>query len=218
MARKKTAGRLKAFLLLFSPAFLLVVFGLLRCEHKFKELDDLGVAKTYTFTDVNGKKRTSSEFKGRVVLVTTLQPTCPDSCAVSFWHLDKKIYQHIRKNKKKLGSVRIISFITDGLGNPSSNLKDVEDMLKDRVEEYDPEIWILASGDAKKLYDFERNGEKLLKQGDEFFGGEAYQELMLLLDRDNHLRMVMSGNTEGTIRRMNEHIALLQKQYDKAKK
>jgi hypothetical protein len=55
-----------------------------------------------------------------------------------------------------------------------------------------------------------------LKKGNEFYGGEAFQELILLLDKQNHLRMVLSGKTEGMIRRMKEHIALLQKQYDKA--
>ena len=39
---------------------------------------------------------------------------------------------------------------------------------------------------------------------------------MLLLDKKNHLRMALSGNQEGMIRRMKEHLALLQKQYDKA--
>ena len=43
----------------------------------------------------------------------------------------------------------------------------------------------------------------------------SYQELMLLLDRENHLRMVLSGKTEGMIRRMNQHVGLLQKEYDK---
>ena len=41
------------------------------------------------------------------------------------------------------------------------------------------------------------------------------QELMLLLDKKNHLRMALSGTTEGMIRRMKQHIALLQKEYDK---
>ena len=54
-----------------------------------------------------------------------------------------------------------------------------------------------------------------MKEGDQYFGGQAFQELMLLLDKKNHLRMVLSGKTEGMIRRMKEHIALLQKQYDK---
>ena len=35
----------------------------------------------------------------------------------------------------------------------------------------------------KKIYDFEFNGKKLLKQGKEFYGGESFQELILLLDK-----------------------------------
>ena len=85
------------------------------------------------------------------------------------------------------------------------------------MEEYDPEIWTLAAGDVEALYDFENNETKILQEGDEYYGGHAFQEVMLLLDRENHLRMVMSGKTEGMIRRMKEHIALLQKQYDKEK-
>jgi hypothetical protein len=111
--------------------------------------------------------------------------------------------------------VRLISFATDGLGKPIKNLAVIEQALRDQVEEYDPNVWILASGDVRKIYDFEHNGERLLKEGDQYFGGQAFQELMLLLDKKNHLRMVLSGKTEGMIRRMKEHIALLQKQYDK---
>ena len=219
MAKKTLAGRVKvgmAFLLLFGPAFLLVLISTRGCDHKFKELDDYGQATNYTFTDLEGKTRSAKEFEGDVVLVTTLQETCPDSCAISFFHLNQAIYQHIYSNKrKKLKQVRLISYVTDGEGNPVSDLSTVDQMLKDRVEDYDPEIWILASGDPKSLYDFTNEGSNLLQTGDEYFGGEAYQELMLLLDKENHLRMVLNGKTEGMIRRMKEHIALLQKQYDK---
>ena len=38
--------------------------------------------------------------------------------------------------------------------------------------------------------------------------------MMLLVDKTNHLRMILSGNSEGMIRKMKQHIALLQKQYD----
>ena len=79
-----------------------------------------------------------------------------------------------------------------------------------------PKIWILASGDAKRLYDIERNGKSLLQTGSKYYGGQAFQEIMLLVDKENHLRMVLKGNAEGMIRKMKEHIALLDKQYDKA--
>jgi hypothetical protein len=186
------------------------------CEHKFKTLDDYGKATNYTFVDARGKKFSSSDFKGNLVLITTIQETCPNNCAVSFWHLDQSIYQHIRKNnRKKLKQVKLISFATDGHGKPLKDLSVIQQALKDNVEGYNPDIWYLATGDVPSIYDFEHNGEKLLKTGKNYFGGHAFQELILLLDKQNHLRMVLSGKTEGMIRRMKEHIALLQKQYDK---
>jgi cytochrome oxidase Cu insertion factor (SCO1/SenC/PrrC family) len=216
--KKLKAGRFKGIivlLLLFGPASLLVFISSRGCEHKFKELEILGDLPQYSFSTPSGAKKSSADFKGNVLLITTLQQTCPDSCATSFWHLDQMIYQHIKKNKKKLGHVKIVSFVTDGEGNPVQDLSNMEFVLKDRVQNYDPEIWILAAGDARKIYDFTRNGENLLQEGDEYFGGEAYQELMLLVDKSNKLRMVSKGNQEGLIRRMKEHMALLDKQYDK---
>jgi cytochrome oxidase Cu insertion factor (SCO1/SenC/PrrC family) len=219
MAKKNTAGRIKvllAFLLLFGPALILIFISTRGCEHKFKVLEDYGKAVNYSFTDADGSKRSYKDFKDKVVLVNTLQATCPNECAVSFWHMDQLIYQKIRKNKKEVGSVRIISFVTDGNGEPVDDLESVRTMLEDQVEGYDPEIWILASGDSREMYNFENNNKSLLQKGEEYFGGEAYQELLLLLDRKNHLRMVHSGKSEGMIRRMMDHIGLLQKQYDKA--
>lgn len=218
MASKKTAGRTKwvfAFLLLFGPALILVFIGTRGCNHKFMELDDYGKAINYSFTDAEGNKHSANDFQDKIVLVSVLQETCPDNCSISFFHLSQMIYQHVRKNKKKLGSVRMISYVTDGEGNPVKDLSTVKAMIEDNVEAYDPEIWYIANGDVRELYNFENNDEKLLKQGDEYYGGEAFQELLLLLDRDNHLRMVLSGKSEGMIRRMKQHIALLQKQYDK---
>jgi hypothetical protein len=224
MANKKSAGRTKSILalsILFGPALFLIIIGVVgarSCEHKFKVPDDYGELIDYSFTDARGKKFTSKDFKDNVVLINVLQPKCPDSCGISFWHLDQSIYQNVRTNKKKLGSVRIISFVTDGKGNPVTDVKQVSDMVKDRVEEYDPDIWYIASGESKAIYDMENNGETLLQTGDDKFGGEGYQELMLLADKENHLRMVLPGDSEGMIRRMKEHVALLQKVYDKEKK
>ncbi|MEJ6492530.1 MAG: SCO family protein [Flavobacteriales bacterium] len=219
MAKKTNAGRKKvvmAFLLLFAPAFFLVFFSTRSCSNNFKELDDFGLAKDYSFIDINGEKRTSKDFEGDIVLITTLQGTCPDDCAVLFFNLQQAIYQHIYTNKgKKLKQVRIISFATDGEGNPLEDVTPIAEMLKDRVPNYDPETWVLAKGDARIVYNFERNNQNLLQEGDEFYGGQAFQELILLLDKKNHLRMALRGDEEGMIRRMKEHVALLQKQYDK---
>lgn len=219
MLKSFKAGRIKvifSYLLLFGPALLLIFISTRGCEHKFQTLEDYGKAIDYKFTSANGKNYKSSDFKDEIVIISTIQESCPDSCGVSLWHMNHGMYQHIRKNKgKKMKSIRMISFATDGAGNPIKDLTVIQDWLKDNVEGYDPEIWIVASGDARSVFNFNHNGESLLKEGDHYFGGQSFQELILLLDRQNHLRMVLSGKTEGMIRRMKQHISLLQKQYDK---
>ncbi len=220
MAIKNTAGRnrIVAVLILLLPAFLLVFLSTRGCNHKFKELPDYGKAVDYKFVDSRGKSFTSKDFEGKVVVITSLQITCPDSCAISMWHVDQAIFQHIRKNKKKLKQVKIVSFVTDGNGNSLKDLSRLKSSMIDNIEGYDPDIWYLANGDARSVYNFKFNNQSLLKKGKQYFGGEAFLELMLLIDKKNHLRMVNRGNAEGSIRRMYQHIALLQKQYDKARK
>jgi len=204
------------FLLVFGPALLLIFIATRGCDHNFKNLDVLGKLPKYQFMDVTGRVRTSKEFENEVIMLIPIQKTCPYSCAVSFWHVNQILYQHIRKNShKQLKKVRIISYVTDGYGNPVSNIRDLQETLKAQVEGYDPNLWILASGDAKPLFNLSRNGQNLLQKGDAYYGGQAFQELMLLVDKKNQLRMVLKGNREGLVRRMKESLALLLKQYDK---
>jgi hypothetical protein len=225
--KRNLAGRIKvviAFLLVFGPASFMVFIATRGCEHKFKVLEDYGSVPNSTFKIYSNGDLIPADFtnfKGNILLVTTIQKTCPTDCAISMWHIDQMLFQHIRKNKrKKLKQVQIISFATDGKGNPLpiNELETINQSLMDHVEGYDPKLWMIASGDAKKVFDFEFNGQKLLRQGKEFYGGESFQELILLLDKKGHLRMVLRGNQEGLVRRMREHVALLQKQYDKERK
>jgi cytochrome oxidase Cu insertion factor (SCO1/SenC/PrrC family) len=211
--KKASAGRFKSFtlvFLLFGPAFLLIFISTRGCEHKFKELDDMGIVPTYSFVDANSKKYSNKSFKNKVVLFTTIQLTCPDSCSISMWHFDQLIYQHLRKNQKKLKHLKIVSFVTDEKGNPVKDLKLMQSILKEQIEDYDPNIWILANGNPKAVFNISRNGENLLKDSE-----NTYSSLLLLVDKANHLRMVLKGDSEGMVRRMKQHMALLDKEYDK---
>jgi len=215
---KNKKKALLALLLVLAPAIILVAFSFIGCEHKFQKLEVFGVVKPFPFIDADNKIRNSSEFKNDIVLITTIQNDCPNACAISLWHLNQLIYQHIRKNAhKQMKQVRIISFLTDGKGEPLKNLNEIKLALGDLAEGYDPNLWILANGNAREIYNISNNGQTLLQKGDKYFGGEAFQELMLLIDKTGRLRMVLPGNEEGLIRRMKENIALLQKEYDQLK-
>ena len=210
-----------ALTLVFGPALILIFMATRGCDHRFKTLADYGLVDTPTFTVYNQKgkqQQTLQDYQDQIVLINTLQTTCPHNCGLAFFPLTQNIYKDLRTNKrKKLKQVRMLSIVVDSLGNPVSEqaLLDIQDMLRSRVEGYDPEIWQLVSADPKIFYNLTNNGQKLIVKDTKYFGGVSYNELIMLLDKNNHLRMVLNGHTEGMIRKMKEHLALLIKQYDK---
>ena len=212
-----------ALLIVFIPAILLVFVGTRSCNHNFEELEDYGILANYSFTDINGKKKNAKDFKNTILIINTLQETCPSDCGIAFWPFERSIYQQIRKNRKKLNRVRIISFVIDKEGNPVKDLSNMQQILKDKVLDYDPKLWILASGNAKKVFDIKHNGINLLDTETKDKEEIPYKDLLLLVDKDNHLRMALRANSknpegEGVTRRMKQSLALLLKQYDKEKK
>lgn len=213
--KKQFRKRVFTFALLFAPAVLLILIGSRRCEHHFIELDDYGAVREFSYTDLSGQPHTSADLKGKIVLLSILQLGCPEDCNVSLWHIDQLIYQKIRKNKNEVNEVRILSFIVDKEGKPVKDLSAIQDMMQDKVEHFDPEIWMPVSGNPEEIYNFEHKGQNLMQEGEKLLGGENYMERLLLLDKDQHLRMVRSGKLEAYVRESYGHIALLLKQYDK---
>lgn len=223
-ANSRSKGRsILALTLVFGPALFLIFMATRGCDHRFKELADYGLVEAPTFTVYNHKgKQTKSlkDYQNQVVLLNTIQTTCPYQCGLAFFPLTQKLYQDLRTNKrKKLKQVRMLSIVVDSLGNPVSEqaLLDIQDMLRNNVEGYDPELWQLVIAEPKDFFNHKNNGVDLIVRDKKYFGGVSYNELIMLLDKKNHLRMVLNGHTEGMIRKMKEHLALLMKQYDKAR-
>lgn len=222
----KAASRSKlrsilALSLVFGPALFLIFISTRGCDHKFKTLADFGLVETPTFTVYNHQgKQTKSlkDYRNQVVLLNTIQTTCPHQCGLAFFPLTQQLYKDLRTNKrKKLKQVRMLSIVVDQEGKPVSEqeLLDVQDMLRANVEGFDPELWQLVNADPKDFFNHKNNGVSLIVNDKKYFGGVSYNELIMLLDKKNHLRMVLNGHTEGMIRKMKEHLALLMKQYDK---
>lgn len=210
-----------ALTLVFGPALFLIFIATRGCNHHFKQLADYGLVKSPVFTVYNhlGKQtKTLRDYQNQVVIINTIQTSCPYNCGPAFFPLTQNIYKDLRTNKrKKLKQVRLLSIVVDSLGRPvdQNAIEDVLSMLKSKVEGFDPELWQLVSGNPTDFFDITNNGQKLIVYDQKYFGGVSYNELMLLIDKKNHLRMVLNGHTEGMIRKMKEHLALLIKQYDK---
>lgn len=221
VAKPHRGRSILALALVFGPALFLIFMATRGCDHRFKQLSDYGLVKTPTFSVYNhlGKqKRSLQDYQDQVVIINTIQITCPYQCGLAFFPLTQNIYKDLRTNKrKKLKQVRMLSIVVDSLGQPVSEaaLLDVQDMLRSKVEGFDPELWQLIKADPHDFFNITNNGQNLIVKDKKYFGGVSYNELILLIDKKNHLRMALNGHTEGMIRKMKEHLALLMKQYDK---
>ncbi len=203
--------------LVFGPALLLVLISLNKCEHKFTELPVYGDIGEYEFTTSDGRIISNQTQKGKVTLFTTIQTTCPQNCAVDIPKINILLYQHYRKNRKKLGHIEFVSIVTDENGNPSNKTDEMVFMLNDIIQGFDETIWNIVAGDPKQIYDIESNNVNLFTQtNDSAFAQKPFLETMFIVDKENQLRLARRGNIEGMIRDFKEHVALLQKQYDKA--
>lgn len=219
MTKLKEAGRTKKLLmasLVFGPALILLLISKLQCEHKFTELDYFGEIPAYTAVTYEGDTITNASFSDKVVIYTTIFETCPKECPVSLWDVDQQLFRKILENPGKLRDVKIVSFVYDKDGNPVEDLQNMRSIMENNVLEYDPEKWILASGDGRKLYDIEHNGYNLSTVEDESqFHGKAFYSLLLLADKENQLRMVLKGDSESMVRKFHQYFTLLIKQIDK---
>ncbi len=219
MTQKSSAGGMKLVklaLILFAPALLLVLLSTRSCNHKFVSLDDYGSVPSFVIEDVNGIAYTKDDFKGKIVLFINVQENCLDTCSINLFSFEKILYQEIQSHKKSYRDVVIVSFAHDAFGNPVEDLSTTHDMLKDKIHRFEDAKWIVAKGNSSALYEIESNGTNLLESSEKEFGKNAYQSLVLLMDKDGKLRMVLQGKEEGMFRRMKEHLALLMKQYDRA--
>ena len=205
--------------LLFVPALFLYLLSIAKMKHKYEKLDVFGEIPAFVATDINGDTITNDTFKGKIVIYTTLQETCPVKCGINLWFMDQLLMQQLKEKKAIYGDVRIVSFVTDANGNPSHHLADMQEILKENVINYDPKLWLVVSGKPEVIFDIEHNGQNLKNAtGGEFINNLAYNSLILLADKKNQLRMVMRGDIEGTVRTMKQDLALLYQEYAYEKK
>lgn len=131
--------------------------------------------------------------------------------------MDENLYKFIRGSRFEYPFIKIVSFVEGMDGQPATkqNLLDMEQILRDNVQKYDPQFWMVVSGDATEVYDIVRKGKSLKDvDGSEFINGKAYNSTLLLADKKNQLRMMMRGDQEGTVRTMRQHLQLLLNEYN----
>ncbi|MCO5267782.1 MAG: SCO family protein [Brumimicrobium sp.] len=221
MEKKENKGGKKKsilmILLAFGPAILLFLVSLGKCSNNYQQLPVFSEIPSYKFIGANGKEITEKTQAGYITIFTTIQVSCPTSCAIDLFKFNMGLYQEYRKDQKEFKDVKILSIVTDEQGNPVDNIDEIIYTLSDMVVGYDSTIWNLVTGDPAQVYNVENDkGVNLyMQENQEAFAQKPYLSVLLLADKKNQLRYVGLGNQEGYIRDFKQHIALLRQEYKK---
>ena len=196
-------------LVLFGPGSL-IYFLAKNVENKFVELPYLGehqykfdangkvtdstlyTIPNFELTTISGKKITRNTFRDKFIVLTTIQNSCPDDCGMYFLHFDEIFYSRLSKNTDSYNDVIILTVLTDHDGNP---VDSISDKLIDEVKQingYDPELWVIAKGDPKPLFDFKFSDKHFYElpstPENHEVGSKAFINSMVLIDKKGHIR------------------------------
>ena len=146
----------------------------------------------FELTTINGKKITKNSIKGKFVVITTLQNSCPDDCGVFLLHFDEIFYSKLVKNDENYDDVIILSILTDHDGNPVNEATDkfVEEM--NQINDYNEDLWWITTGDPEPIFSFMYQGKNFydLPSTPEHHevGTKTFINSLLLIDNEFHIR------------------------------
>jgi len=196
-------------LVLFGPGSL-IYFLAKNVENKFVDLPYLGThhyekdsngavkdstlysIPNFNLTTVEGKSITRNTFKDKFIVVTTIQNSCPDNCGMYFLHFDEIFYSKLSKNTDSYDDVVILTILTDHEGNPVDSISDKLMEEVQQIKGYDPNLWVIAKGDPKPLFDFNYANKHFYElpstPDNNEVGTKAFINSMVLIDKKGHVR------------------------------
>ena len=196
-------------LVLFGPGSL-IYFLAKNVENKFVELPYLGehqfeydangkvsdstlyTIPNFSLTTIGGKQITRNSFKDKFLVVTTIQNSCPDNCGMYFLHFDEIFYSKLSKNTDSYDDVIVLTVLTDHDGNQVDSITDklIEEVKQ--IKGYDPNLWVIATGDPKPLFEFTVANQHFYDlpstPSNDEVGTKAFINSMLLIDKKGHVR------------------------------
>lgn len=196
-------------LVLFGPGSF-IYFLAKNVENKFVDLPYLGehqyeydadgntvdstlyTIPNFNLTTVDGKTVSRHTLKDKFIVVTTIQNSCPDECGMYFLHFDEIFYSRLSKNTDSYDDVVILTILTDHDGKPVDSISDKLMEEVNQIEGYNPDLWIIAKGDSKPLFDFKYANKHFYElpstPSNNEVGTKAFINSMVLIDKKGHVR------------------------------
>jgi protein SCO1/2 len=202
-------------------AYLLLTTG----KHNIKKLEYFGTKipgdngkdtiyhaiPEFNFTDQNGQPFGSADLSNKIYVANFFFTNCPSICP-RMQTLMKKVQDE--DDFKKLSDFELVSFTVDPDRDTQEKLKEFSTRIQ-----ADDSRWHFLTGDRAKLYQLASSGFMLSAMEDSTAaGGFLHSDVMVLVDRNKHIRGLYEGTSLKDVKRLIDEIKVLIAEYNAAKK
>jgi cytochrome oxidase Cu insertion factor (SCO1/SenC/PrrC family) len=211
---KNKGNKLLLFaLIVFGPFSLFYFFS--TGKHNFQKLPYLGETqsdslpftyKGFSFIGNNHLLIDENFLKGKIIVFCNLYASCPYTCNISIGQFKTAVYKEVILNRK-MKDVIFLSNILD-----ASAPTDITNMHK-RLE-VDSSRWFFINDTTHFFYQVKMGGKVLTQKPDEQQPGKLFFErIVLLIDKNLHLRNIYDGARSTELVTLIKEIRLLKKEY-----
>lgn len=166
---------------------------------------------SFQFIDQDGNTFGNKNLEGKIYVANFFFTSCPSICP-AMQTLMKKVQD--QDDFKKLEDFKLISFTVDPETDSTSRLKEFSNKIQ-----ADSSRWYFLTGDKKAIHDLAFKGFMVNAMEDATApGGFLHSDMILLIDRDKHIRGIYEGTSLKDVKRMIDEIKVLVAEYNTAKK
>lgn len=165
--------------------------------------------KDFLFLDKDGETVNQDSFEDKYLIVSILYKTCPFDCPMPYEQFKYFLVDKILKKKDgKFSDVQFISHVVDAEPSDLTELYETLEITEDDI--------LLLSGKENSIYDINLLLKNPWQISDEKNGYDkgAYG-LILLLDKERHIRGVYQANQTSEIKRVENELVLVKREIDK---
>lgn len=165
----------------------------------------------FQFTDQDGKLFGDKDLQGKIYVANFFFTSCPSICP-AMQTLMKKVQD--TDDFKKLNDFKLVSFSVDPTHDSVAVLKEYAQRIQ-----ADSGRWYFLTGDKKAIYDLAYQGFMVNAMEDQTApGGFLHSDMMMLIDRDRHIRGIYEGTSLKDVKRLIDEIKVLIAEYNTSRK
>ncbi|MFM2285111.1 MAG: hypothetical protein RLZZ543_608 [Bacteroidota bacterium] len=165
----------------------------------------------FQFTDQDGKLFGDKDLHGKIYVANFFFTSCPSICP-AMQTLMKKVQD--TDDFKKLNDFKLVSFSVDPTHDSVAVLKEYAQRIQ-----ADSGRWYFLTGDKKAIYDLAYQGFMVNAMEDQTApGGFLHSDMMMLIDRDRHIRGIYEGTSLKDVKRLIDEIKVLIAEYNTSRK